>query len=132
MRPHAHVNTRPAGPEADAPRRRRGEVPPTISARHHLLSDSWTADVDALEVAMIRFGTEGNLTNSCDIACFEIAGDAGHLHVNVTHRYATEAVKGWAGPGRMPDGFVHNRQFSNDSRRAMIRDVTDMVFAARL
>jgi hypothetical protein len=65
------------------------------------------------------------------VVCFEIAGD-GHLHVNVTHRYATRAVKGWAGPGKMADGFVHNRRFGNASQSEMIRHVRNMVFAVRV
>jgi hypothetical protein len=101
-----------------------------ISARHQLLSASWTADVEALEGAIGRFRTDWKLTNNCEVVCFEIAGDR-HLHVNVTHRYATKRVKGWAGPGKMPDGFVHNRRFGDTSQAEMIRHVRDMVFATR-
>jgi hypothetical protein len=101
-----------------------------ISARHQLLSESWTADVEALERAIGRFRTDWNLTNKCEVVCFEIAGDR-HLHVNVTHRYATKRVKGWAGPGKMPDGFVHNRRFGDTSQAEMIRHVREMVFATR-
>lgn len=101
-----------------------------ISARHTLLSDSWTADVAALEAAIGRFNTDRPLTNNCDVVFFEIAGD-GHLHVNVTHRYETKAVSGWAGPGDTPGGFVHNRRFRRTPQSEMIRHIRDMVFAAR-
>jgi hypothetical protein len=65
-----------------------------ISARHQLLSDSWTADVDDLEGAISRFRTDRNVANKCEVVVFEIVGD-GHLHVNVTHRHATKTVSGW-------------------------------------
>jgi hypothetical protein len=99
-----------------------------ISTRHQLLSDWWTAEVEALEVAIGRFRTDPTLTNNCDVVFFEIAGDR-HLHVNVTHRYPTKPVRGWAGPGEMPDGFVHNRRFGDRSRAEMMRHVRDIVFA---
>jgi len=102
-----------------------------ISARHHLLTDSWTTAVEDLETAIRRFKTDGHVANPCEVMCFEIAGD-GHLHVNVTHRHATKSVSGWAGPGHLPDGFVHNRRFGDTSQSAMIRHIRDMVFAARV
>ena len=120
MRPHAQ----------DSHRKGRGGDTVAVSARHQLLSDSWKADVEALEGVIGRFRTDGTPTN-CEVVCFEVDGDA-HLHVNVTHRYATKAVRGWAGPGRIPDGFVHNRRFGDTPQREMIRHVQDMVFAARL
>ena len=101
-----------------------------VLARHELLSDSWRADVEALERVIGGFRTDGAPTN-CEVVCFEIAGDL-HLHVNVTHRYPTKAVRGWAGPGRMSYGFVHNRRFGDTPRRQMIRHVREMVFAARV
>src|SRR5688572_11998588 len=76
----------------------RGEGARAISARHQLLSDSWTAEVQALEAAIGRFRTDKNPPNTCQVVFFEIAGDE-HLHVNVTHKYATKSVRGWAGPG---------------------------------
>ena len=114
----------------DSHRKVRGEDAVAVSARHQLLSDSWRADVEALEDVIGRLRTDGTPTN-CDVVCFEIAGDA-HLHVNVTHRYATKGVRGWAGPGRVPEGFVHNRRFADTPQRRMIRHVRDMVFAARV
>jgi hypothetical protein len=130
MHPNPRVNNSASGSPADSHPSRRGDAA-VISATHQLLSDSWTADVEALESAIALFRTDGILTKDCEVACFEIAGDR-HLHVNVTHRYMTKAVKGWAGPGRMPDGFVHNRRFGDTPRSAMIRHVRDMVFATRM
>jgi hypothetical protein len=102
-----------------------------ISARHHLLSDSWTADVENLESAIGRFKADSNVANNCEVVFFEIVGD-GHLHCNVTHRHATKTVSGWAGPGRVPDGFVHNRRFGNMPHSDMVRHIRDMIFAPRL
>jgi hypothetical protein len=99
-----------------------------ISARHTLLSDSWTARVEALEAAIRSFKPDGHLTNTCEVVFFEIAGDE-HLHVNVTHRYATKVVSGWAGPGSIPDGFVHSRTFGDTPQSEMMRHIRDMVFA---
>jgi len=102
-----------------------------ISARHELLSDVWTADVENLVSAIGRFKTDRNTANNCKVVFFEIVGDE-HLHCNVTHRHATKTVRGWAGPGQVPDGFVHNRRFSDTSQKEMIRHIRDMVCAARL
>jgi hypothetical protein len=97
------------------------------TAVHKLLTTTWPTDVEALETAIGRFRPS---TNDCHVVFFEIAHDD-HLHVNVTHRYATRAVRGWAGPGRVPDGFVHNRRFGERQPSRMIRDIRDVVFAAR-
>ncbi len=102
-----------------------------ISARHHLLSDSWTADVENLESAIGRFKADSNVANNCEVVFFEIAGD-GHLHCNVIHRHATKAGAGWAGPGHVPDGFVHNRRFGDTPHDDIVRHIRDMVFAARV
>jgi hypothetical protein len=99
-----------------------------ISARHHLLTDSWTSDVEDLETAIGRFKTDRNVVNQCEVMFFEIAGD-GQLHVNVTHQHATKTVSGWAGPGHIPDGFIHNRRFGDTTLNEMIRHIRDMVFA---
>ena len=100
----------------------------TISARHALLDDFWAADVEALESAIARFQVDPRSTNNCEIVFFEILGDRS-LHVNVTHRYPTRAVSGWAGPGQVPEGFVHNRRFGEKARGEMIRHIRDMVLA---
>ena len=102
-----------------------------ISARHQPLSDSWTADVEDLEWAIGRFRTDSTVPNNCEVVFFEIAGD-GHLHCNVTHRHATKTVTGWAGPGHVPEGFVHNRRFGDMPQKDMIRHIRDMVLAARI
>lgn len=109
---------------------RRGAAT-AISARHQLLSDSWTADVENLERAIGRFKTDRNMTNNCEVVFFEIVGD-GELHCNVTHRHATKTVSGWAGPGHVADGFVHNRRFGDAPHDDMIQHIRDMVFAARV
>lgn len=102
-----------------------------ISSRHQLLTDSWTEDVENLEWAIGRLQTERNLANNCEVVFFEIAGDE-QLHCNVTHRHATRTVSGWAGPGLVPSGFVHNRRFGTTSQRDMVRHIRDMVCAPRL
>jgi hypothetical protein len=101
-----------------------------ISARHQLLTGSWTADVESLELAIGRFKAGSSGANTCEVVFFEIAGDE-HLHCNVTHRHATKTVTGWAGPGRVRDGFVHNRRFGDMPRSDMVRRIRDMVFAVR-
>ena len=131
MRPNSRVENHAYGSSDSSHQTRRGGHAAAVSARHQLLSDSWTADVDALERAIGRFRSDRNLTNNCEVVCFEIAGD-GHLHVNVTHWYATKSVSGWAGPGKMPYGFVHNHRFGDTSRSELIRRVRDMVFATRM
>ena len=102
-----------------------------ITARRQLLSDSWTADVANLECAIGRFKADRDMANNCEVVLFEIAGDD-HLHCNVTHRHATKTVNGWAGPGRVPDGFVHNRRFGDSPPHDVIRHIRAMVFAARV
>ena len=54
---------------------RRREGPMRIAARHQLLSDSWTADVENLECPIGRFKASSNVANSCEVVFFEIAGD---------------------------------------------------------
>ena len=102
-----------------------------ISTRHQLLSDSWRADVANLEWAIGRFEGDRNMANNCEVVLFEIVGDE-QLHCNVTHRHATKTVSGWAGPGHVVNGFVHNRRFGAASQSDMIQHIRDMVFAAPL
>ena len=102
-----------------------------ISARHQLLGDSWTTDVENLESAIGRFKTDRNMANNCEVVFFEIVGDE-HLDCNVTHRHATKTVRGWAGPGHVPNGFVHNRRFGDASPNEMLRHIREMVHAARV
>jgi hypothetical protein len=103
---------------------------PMVITRHKLLTGSWTADVEALETAVGRFNADHPLTNDCQVVFFEIAGDE-HLHVNVTHRYPTRPVRGWAGPASVPGGFIHNRTFGEAQPRQMIRRIRDVVLATR-
>jgi hypothetical protein len=130
MLPKSPVGNRPSGRLASAQNGHRGGAT-AISARHQLLSDTWTADVENLEWAIGRFKPDPNVVNNCEVVFFEIVGD-GHLHCNVTHRHATKTVTGWAGPGNMPGGFVHNRRFGDTSQNDMIRHIRDMVCAARV
>jgi hypothetical protein len=104
---------------------------PKITTKHELLTGSWTADVDALEAAIGRFKTRRPLKNDCRVVFFEIVRDE-RLHVNVTHRHQTAAVRGWAGPASLPDGFVHNRTFDDASPARIVRHIRDVVFAARI
>ena len=101
------------------------------TTRHKLLTDSWTADVETMETAVGRFSSDRPLLNHCQVVFFEIAGD-GDLHVNVTHQHETIPVRGWAGPGRLPAGYVHNRRFGDAPPSAILRHVRDMVYAARV
>lgn len=110
---------------------RRREVM-RISARRQLLGDSSrTRDVQKLEWAIAHFKSDPNMANMCEVALFEIVGDD-HLHCNVTHRHQTKSVSGWAGPGHVSDGFVHNRRFRDTPPEDIIRHIHDMVFAARV
>jgi hypothetical protein len=128
MPPKSRVGSRSLGRLASSEYGRRGEAM-AISARHELLSDSWTADVENLEWAIARLKADPNVENNCEVVFFEILGDK-HLHCNVTHRHATKTVSGWAGPGHVRDGFVHNRRFGKTSRNDMVRHIRDMVLAA--
>jgi hypothetical protein len=100
-----------------------------ITTTQNLLTRSWVADVATLETAIGHFKAGRREPNACRVAFFEIAGDS-ELHVNVTHRYPTKTATGWAGPANMRDGFVHNRRF--DTPRHMVRNIRDMVLAARV
>jgi hypothetical protein len=102
----------------------------TITTTHKLLTDTWTANVEALETAVGRFRADPAPSNDCHIVLFEMVRDR-HLHVNVTHKYPTKSVPGWAGPASLPQGFVHNRTFSGtEPTGQIVRHVRDMVFAA--
>jgi len=101
---------------------------PAITANHALLTAAWTAEVTALESALRRI-TDARVSADCRVTFFEVAGDQ-HLHVNVTRRYATDGVNGWAGPGATSDGIVYNRTFSRMPRYQVLRQIKDVVFAA--
>jgi len=130
MPPQSRIGIGSSGRLVSSHNGRRGWAM-AISARHQLLSDSWTADVENLESAIGRFKTDRNVANNCEVVFFEIVGDQ-HLHCNVIHQHATKTVSGWAGPGHVPRGFVHNRRFGDTSQNDMIRHIRDMVFAAQL
>jgi hypothetical protein len=130
MRRHSHVgrvNSKPVAARSENSRRRAHM---RVTAKHTLLTGCWKADVETLETAIRRFTAERPLTNDCHVVLFEIGGD-GDLHVNVTHRYPTMPVRGWAGPARLAEGFVHNRVFSDTPPSRIVRHIRDMVFAAQ-
>lgn len=99
-----------------------------VTTRQALLTGAWTGHVQALEAAVERFKAKRPLINDCQVVFFEIPGDRS-LHVNVTHKYATKAVAGWAGPGSVPSGFVCNRRFSDAQATQVMRHIRAMVFA---
>jgi hypothetical protein len=70
----------------------------TITTTHKLLTRAWTAAVESVETAVGRFRTDHATSNDCQVVLFEMERD-GHLHVNVTHKYPTKSIAGWAGPG---------------------------------
>ena len=102
-----------------------------ITITRSLLTTLWKADVQALESAVARFTLDRPLPNDCEVTFFEIAGDP-QLHVNVTHKYQTIAARGWAGPGRFSEGFVHNRRFGATRRGQVTQHIRDMVYADRI
>ena len=102
-----------------------------ITTNQALLTTAWTADVKMLEAALSRCDVEGRLNGSCRVAFFEVAGDS-QLHVNVIHPHPTLKIVGWTGPGRAPEGLIHNRTFSRAPRYQILRQIRDMVFASRI
>lgn len=102
----------------------------TIRATHTLVTESWTAAVQAIEAAVRRFRTDAAVSNDCHVILFEVDRDD-HLHCNVTHKYLTATAPGWIGPAHLPQGFVHNHIFSDDQpTRRIIRHIRHMVSAA--
>jgi hypothetical protein len=101
-----------------------------ITIARKLLTDSWTKNVDAVEAVVGRFRPGPAAKNECHVVFFEMATDV-QLHVNVTHKYPTKSAPGWAGPAILPQGFVHNRRFSEgQSSGQIVRQVRDMILAA--
>jgi hypothetical protein len=131
MRSNPRVGNGSYNPPDDSSESGRHGSITAISARHTLLSDSWTAQVAALEAAIRDFKPDRHWPNTCEVVFFEVPGDE-HLHVNVTHRYATKVVSGWAGPGSIPDGFVHSRTFGDTTQSEIIRHIRNIVFAPRV
>lgn len=129
MRRQSKIGPRP-GPAVSVFKRTRRQGAGTLTSSHELLTSAWTADVERLETAIERCTAVRPLSDDCQVQLFEIPGD-GHLHVNVTHHARTVSRRGWAGPGRVADGFVHNRRFAHAPVIQMIRHIRDMVFAAR-
>ena len=99
------------------------------TANNTLQTSYWSSDVMALEHALGKLTAKRPVTNDCRVSFFEVAGDS-DLHVNVTHRHETVAVKGWLGPASTADGFVHNRRFQD--RHSILPHIRAMVFAERI
>jgi hypothetical protein len=131
MRRHSYVGRVTSKPMAARSENTRRRAHRTVTTKHTLLTGCWKADVEALETTIRRFTADQPLTNNCHVVLFEIGRD-GDLHVNVTHRYLTRPVRGWAGPGSLAEGFVHNRVFNDTPPSRIVRHIRDMVFAARL
>ena len=131
MRRHSDVGRVKSQPMAARSENNRRRTHPAVTTKHTLLTGCWKADVEALETTIRRFTADRPLTNDCHVALFEIGRD-GDLHVNVTHRYPTRRVRGWAGPASLAEGFVHNRVFNDTPPSRIVRHIRDMVFAARL
>jgi hypothetical protein len=102
---------------------------PALTTSHALLTDTWTADVNALQAALGRIRKGAGLNSDCRVTFFEVAED-GHLHVSVTHGSTTGHVNGWSGPGSRPEGVVHTRAFSRVPRYQVLRQIREMVFTA--
>jgi hypothetical protein len=102
-----------------------------ITTRHTLLTGTWKANVATMETAIGRFKADDRSRNDCQVVFFEIAHDE-HLHCNVTHTHPTKEVRGWAGPATVASGFLHNRTFADTAPTRMLRQIRDMVLAARI
>jgi hypothetical protein len=101
-----------------------------VTTHHRLLGDAWTADVLALEKSIGAFAPPSGDGNTYHVSFFEMDSDP-YLHVNVIHRQPTRSVRGWSGPGVLPDGFIHNRTFNAGPTAHILRSIRQMVFAAR-
>ena len=110
--------------------RQLGIAARAVTTTHRNLTSSWTEDVETLETAIRQFPAHGPLKNDCQVVFFEVDGDH-QLHVNVTHRHQTVDVRGWSGPGKLPDGFVHNRRFDHAPPSRIVEHIREMVFAGR-
>jgi hypothetical protein len=105
-----------------------GKADTAVTARHALLTSSWTASVEALEREIGRFTAPHPRAPGCQVMLFEIEGDD-QLHVNVIHARRRSAVRGWSGPGRVAAGCVYNRRFARTAPARIIRHIREMVFA---
>ena len=98
-----------------------------LSSTRKLLTNAWTKRVDTAEIEIKRFKLKRPLTNDCKVVFFEIADDTS-LHVNVTHRYPTKGIIGWAGPATVlrasqPFVFGERRSALETFRRVVDRRV---------
>jgi hypothetical protein len=101
-----------------------------VNSHHTLLTDAWTGDVQTLERGISKFGAPAGHVNQYHVSLFEMPGDVS-LHVNVTHKQQTRTIEGWTGPGVSAAGFIHNRTFKSMPTSGILREIREMVFAAR-
>ena len=95
-----------------------------VTTERELLTDSWTAQVAALEAALNRVDL-GNC-DGCRIVCSEVH-QAGQLHVTIVKTRETMCVSGWSLPMRQADGGIrYTRQFALESTDAMVKHIRDM------
>ena len=52
-----------------------------VTTTRRLVTGSWKADVQSLESAVARFTLDRPLSNDCEVAFFEIAGDQVTRHI---------------------------------------------------
>jgi hypothetical protein len=97
------------------------------NSHHTLLTNAWTANVQALEKGIGEF--DGPAARKYHVSLFEMEGDS-MLHVNVTHTQEMKPAQGWSGPGVTASGFVHNRRFDSPHAAEILRSIRQMVFAA--
>ena len=102
--------------------------PRHVNSHHTLLTDVWAASVQTLEKGIGEFAVPPE--HQYHVSLFEMASDA-QLHVNVTHRHETKAVKGWSGPGVSANGFIRNRRFDLAPAAEILRSIREMVFSER-
>jgi hypothetical protein len=100
--------------------------PRATTANNTSLHSRWHTDVDRFEVAISRL--TGRVASASVVSFFELPSDS-QLHVNVTHTHETVAVKGWAGPAILPNGFVYNRRFEDGQR--ILPHIRQMILAER-
>jgi hypothetical protein len=102
----------------------------TVKTEQKLLTNAWIDDVGRVVTQIRGFAPRRGVPNGCRVVLFELAGDR-DLHVNVTHEHHTTSPAGWAGPGIIPDGFVHNRRFDCTQSKQIARHIQTMICAPR-
>lgn len=104
----------------------RRDIPRATTTNNTSVHGPWHTDVTRLQVAISQL--TGHAASASVVSFFELPSDS-QLHVNVSHVHQTVAVKGWAGPAILPDGFVYNRRFQDGQR--ILSHIRQMIFAER-